>query len=340
MLKERPFPFPTDKSIRVIFDTDCYNECDDQYAVAHLLMTPRFDVRAITAAHYGQHKDKDSEQKSYEEIEKIASLMGLREEVTILHGAPHALPDAHTPIDSEAARFIIEEAYREDSRPLFVCSLGAVTNLASALLLDPVIAGRFTAIWIGGIYPEGGVEFNQANDLNAARVLLGSTVELWQVPRQAYSKMKISYYELLNHVYPCGELGKYLLANTMRVAERTQRMLEGRTYLRTGSNDAEEIRRQGGDSWHTAALSHLTPAEAMTQIGGECWSLGDSPCIGLMMNNSLGEWIYAEAPCAIRDDGTYDYSKPGSRKIRMYTSVDVRFILQDMLEKLEYNFRE
>ena len=50
MLKKRPFEFPGEKAIRVICDTDAYNECDDQFCVAHLWMTPRFDVKAMIAA--------------------------------------------------------------------------------------------------------------------------------------------------------------------------------------------------------------------------------------------------------------------------------------------------
>ncbi len=52
MLKKRPFEFPGEKAIRVICDTDAYNECDDQFCVAHLWMTPRFDVKAMIAAQY------------------------------------------------------------------------------------------------------------------------------------------------------------------------------------------------------------------------------------------------------------------------------------------------
>ena len=35
------------KKIRVIVHTDCKNEADDQFALAHHLMTPKFDVRGI-----------------------------------------------------------------------------------------------------------------------------------------------------------------------------------------------------------------------------------------------------------------------------------------------------
>ena len=110
MLKKRPFEFPGEKAIRVICDTDAYNECDDQFCVAHLWMTPRFDVKAMIAAQYGHVMNvQGTEQKSYDELVNLATLMDIRDEVNILHGGVTALPDENTPVDSEGARFIIEE---------------------------------------------------------------------------------------------------------------------------------------------------------------------------------------------------------------------------------------
>ena len=170
MLRKRPFAFPLDKQLRVICDTDANNEADDQYCIAHMLMTPRFDVKALIAEHYGTDKSPCSEQKNYEKIHRIVSLMELDRETLILHGAPSKLPDISTPVKSEGARFIIEEAMKDDSRPLFVCCIGAITNVASALLLEPRIADRITVIWIGGdTYPNGGFEYNLHNDIHAAK---------------------------------------------------------------------------------------------------------------------------------------------------------------------------
>lgn len=314
MLKQRPFSFPSDGSIRVISDTDCNCECDDQYCVAHLLMTPRFEVCGLIAEQYGNRRGEDSEALSYMEIEKIVRLMGLVGEVGIFHGAPHALVDTHTPIDSDGAQLIIREAMKDDPRPLFVCCQGAATNIASALLLEPAIAGKITVIWIGGApYPDGGWEFNLHNDINAARVLFQSDVELWQVPMNVYSQMKVGFFELMRKVYPCGEIGKYLVENTMRVNERLVGMK--RTRKPSGSLAADA-----------------------TAFAGELWALGDSPCVGLMMNSTLGEFSEVDAPCGLDDDGRYDLSKPGSRKIRVYRSIDNRFILNDMFEKLRFYF--
>ena len=192
MLKKRPFEFPGEKAIRVICDTDAYNECDDQFCVAHLWMTPRFDVKAMIAAQYGHVMNvQGTEQKSYDELVNLATLMDIRDEVNILHGGVTALPDENTPVDSEGARFIIEEAMKDDPRPLFVCFLGATTEIASAYLMEPRIADKLTVVWIGGgAYPEGNFEFNQGNDINAARVLYKSNIELWQVPMNVYTTMK------------------------------------------------------------------------------------------------------------------------------------------------------
>ena len=77
-------------------------------------------------------------------------LMGLKNQYPVKLGAPRALEDENTPIDSEGARFIIEEAMKEDKRPLYIACQGAITDVASALLMKPEIAERMTVIWIGG----------------------------------------------------------------------------------------------------------------------------------------------------------------------------------------------
>lgn len=314
MLKKRPFVFPTDKTIRVIADTDCYCECDDQFCIAHMLMTPRFDVRGIVAEHYGQ---ENSQQKSYDEIKNVTKLMGCPDEINIFHGAKEAMSDIHTPVDSEGARFIIEEAMREDERPLFVCGMGAITNVASALLLEPRIAERMVVIWIGGRpYPEGGFEFNLNNDKNAARVLFQSNAEVWQVPMNVYTTMKVSFFELMNQVYPFGEIGRYLVEHTMEVS---------------GEISENVIGSRGPE---------MSRGAAVTSFGGELWSLGDSVCVGLMMNNTLGKFHMADAPFEIKEDCGYDLSAPGSRQIRVYDSVDSRFIIRDMFEKFRFYFGE
>ena len=134
-----------DKKIRVIIDTDAACEADDQYAIAHALMTQKFIIKGITAEHFGPVRGKSSEQQSYEEIQKILQLMQC-EEIPVFHGASGAMTDAHVPVPSEAAEFIIEEALSDSRYSLFIFCQGAVTNVASALLKAPEIAKRMTVI--------------------------------------------------------------------------------------------------------------------------------------------------------------------------------------------------
>jgi len=236
---------PDSKKIRVIIDSDAACEADDQFAIAHALLTPRFIVRGITAAQFFRPDGKeDTVDRSKAEAEKIVRLVG-REDVTVYRGAAFPLPDEHTPVDNEASDFIIEEALSEDEHPLYILCMGALTNLASALLRRPDIAGRFTCIWIGGApYPHGGWEFNLLNDHHAANVLFGSAVELWQVQFDCYFRMRVSYAELVSKVAPCGEAGKYLF---------------------------EQMEALGS-----------SPRGSWTM--GESWSLGDSPAVGLALD--------------------------------------------------------
>lgn len=326
MLKKLPFPFPNEKAIRVITNTDANNECDDQYAVAHVLITPKFDNKAIIAEQYGNMRDQDSEQRSYNEILNVVKLMGLEGEVNVLHGTPTALTDEKTAIESEGARYIIEEAMSDDPRPLFVCNLGAITNLASAYLIEPRIAEKITAvIWIGGSpYPDGGSEFNLINDINAANVIFKSNLQLWQVPSNVYATMRVSFFELIEKVYPYGDIGKYLVDNTMRFQGIFKEMINNMIVANPGIGE------------------YLKPHEyssfAESFFFNEAWTLGDSPVVGLMLNSALGEFTTRSAPFNINPDGSYDLSEPGSRDIRVYDSIDSKFILNDLFAKLKYYF--
>ena len=155
------------KRIRVIINTDAKNEADDQYAIVHAILTPMFELHGIIPAHFGQRISKTSQQDSQDEVLKILDLMKLTGKIPLHAGAPTALPDEKTPVDSPGARFIIEEALKDDPRPLHVAFLGPLTDMASALLLEPSIAERnVRVVWIGGgDWPIGGFEYNLWNDV-------------------------------------------------------------------------------------------------------------------------------------------------------------------------------
>lgn len=202
------------KRIRVILDTDAACEADDQYAIVHALLTPRFIIKGIIAE---QFRAEGSVDESCSEILKLCNMMGKRD-IPVVNGYDTCIASVDAEPESEGADLIIDEAMKDDEHPLFVLCQGAITNVAIALNVAPEIAGRFTCIWIGGAaYPEGGWEFNLTNDVNAARKVFSSDIELWQVPMDCYTQMQIGYAELQRKVRPCGELGRYLFDEMQEV---------------------------------------------------------------------------------------------------------------------------
>lgn len=247
---------PSERKHRVIVNTDAKNEADDQYAIVHALLTPTFDIRGVIPAHFGTGKSPHSMQDSRDEVDLLLNLLKLDWPVRVENGATHALPDPETPVDSPGARLIIEEALRSDAGPLYIAFYGPLTDMASALLLEPSIADRdVIVVWIGGgPYPHGGPEYNLSNDIHAANVVFGSTLQVWQLPQPTYRHMPVSYAELISKVAPCGEIGKYLV----------DQLIEW---------NAKNVKR---------------PMEYR--------SLGDSPAVGVIMYPDCAPWTMRPAP--------------------------------------------
>lgn len=289
------FHVPEEKVIRLIVDTDAKNEADDQFAIVQALLSPKFEHVGMIAAHYGT-RHADSVERSYKELGVIFDKMGFPKDGMIYKGADYALPDGNTPVESEGARLIVREAMKDTGRPLFAVFLGPLTDLASALLMEPRIAGRMTAIWIGGgAYPAGGAEFNLGNDIAGANVVFKSKMEVWQVPKNVYEMMPLSLAELEYKVASQGEIGEYLLSQL------------------------DEHAREDGP--RTSAFRT-----------GETWVVGDSPAIGLLLYEHRFEFDWIQAPLIT---GDMTYVQTGlNRPIRVYRGVDSRLILDDFFAKL------
>lgn len=317
-MKEHLFNVPNNKKVRVILDTDAGAEGDDQFAIVHALLTPKFDVVGIIAEQFGpEAQSNNSMEKSYAEIVRVLENLGLDQKIPVYRGEQCALADEKTPGDSEGARFIIEEALKEDNRPLFVLNMGAITNLASAYLINPEIADRIVAVWIGGGgYPVGSFDFNLGNDINAGNVIFESDMELWQIPLTAYTMMAVSFYELFERVKPYGKIGEYLIKKLMEVNEAECSM--------------------NFDNWDFA--KNLSKGAKTVFIRtGEGWSLGDSPAVGVLLTPQGHDMEIRKAQ-RINRDGTYgDYIRD-QRMIRVYHSIDSRVILEDFFAKLKYHY--
>ncbi|MBP3348890.1 MAG: nucleoside hydrolase [Clostridia bacterium] len=211
--------------IDVVLDTDAYNEIDDQFAIAYMIKSDeKLDVQAIYAApfHNGNSSGpKDGMEKSYNEIFKILKLIG--KEYPVFEGSTGWLQNDKTPIVSPAAEDLVARAknYSPD-KPLYVVAIGAITNVASALLIDPSIKDNIVVVWLGGHSLEfhDTREFNMAQDFSAARAVMGSGVPFVQLPcAGVVSQFTVSRPDLETYFKGRNALGDYLADNTIRAAE-------------------------------------------------------------------------------------------------------------------------
>jgi len=299
------FKVPPQKQVRFIVHTDCKNEADDQFALVHVLMTPKFVVEGIVAGHfdaYPRNYGKGNTAKaSAEEVLKVLKLMDM-EEYKVVIGAEEPLTDEKTPINCEGVKFIIEQAMKEDDRPLFVAFQGAITDLASAILIEPKICDKMTAIWIGGgAYPNGGFEFNLMQDIVAANVVMKSQMPLWQIPINVYKQMAVSLAELQARVKPCGDIGNYLFTQMVEFNDRC------------------------------ADIKHWPH--------GETWGLGDSPVVSVLLEETEKDDGYEmiKAPIINLSDMTYSYENE-NREIRVYKNINTRMTMEDFYAKLKINY--
>ena len=224
LIKKLEKPMLTSAStVDMILDTDAYNEIDDQFAIAYMLANRnKLNVKAIYAApfHNGKSSDpKDGMEKSYDEIKKVLSMIENTDGIEVYKGSQKYLKDEKTPEISPASEHLanIAEQY-SPSNPLYVTAIGAITNIASAILINPKIIDNIVVIWLGGnaLDWHDTKEFNLYQDVAAARIIFGCGVPLVQMPCMGVvSAFTISEAELKHWLLGKNKISDYLARNTI-----------------------------------------------------------------------------------------------------------------------------
>lgn len=210
--------------IEMVLDTDAFNEIDDQFAISYALKAKeKLTVKALYAApFFNMHSTspEDGMERSYDEIIKLLKLN--REDVPVFKGSRTYLPDEKTYVESPAARDLTERAMEYTSeKPLYVVAIGAITNVASALLMKPEIADRIVIVWLGGSGLEmpRNREFNLSQDIASARVVMGSGAPLVILPcAGVVSTFTTTEPEMRYWLSGKNELCDYLVDNTVNEA--------------------------------------------------------------------------------------------------------------------------
>lgn len=188
---------------KVIIDADTGNEVDDLYAIVRGLIEPGWDVLGLNAtqwqaSHWSVPK---SMEESYRLNQVLLSYLQMDGKVKSNRGAEARLYDwGNKSQTSAASNFIVKEAQKSGNEKINVIVLGALTNVASAILDEPSITSKIRVYWLGTTYDfQRGVmknlDFNSVMDIQAVDVVFNSDVELHVIPGNVSSQMTMNWKE-------------------------------------------------------------------------------------------------------------------------------------------------
>lgn len=204
--------------IKMVLDTDTYNEIDDQYAVVYTMLSKeKFDVQAIYAAPFFNSRSTgagDGMQKSYDEIIKLFGKLGFETENFVFKGSDRFLGSTETPVDSPAVQHLLKLVNSlPNGELLYVVAIGAITNIASAILINPEIIKKIVVVWLGGqpFNWEDVEEFNLSGDLLASQVIFDCDVPFIMMPCDGVSShLTTTVAEVEKFIKNTGAVGDYL----------------------------------------------------------------------------------------------------------------------------------
>ena len=216
-LRSRLLTPPTGK-VRVVMDTDTFNEIDDQFAIVQMLLsTERMSVEAIYAAPFHNSRSEGpghGMELSYDEILRLLQRLDIAPEGLVHRGVTEYVGPQKVPHSAPAVDDLIERARASSTEdPLYVIAIGAISNVASALLKASDIIDRVVIVWLGGHALEWPhtIEFNLKQDVGGAQVLFDSGAAVVLVPCMGVtSHLHSSVPEIERYVEPHGAIGEFL----------------------------------------------------------------------------------------------------------------------------------
>ena len=174
-------------------------------------------IEAIYAAPFTNKRAASPDlgmEQSYDEILRLLALMDRPHSGLVHKGSTAYVGPALLPQRSPAALDLVGRAMSATPEdPLYVVGLAALSNIASALLIEPRIIRNIVVIWLGGHAPywPDTYEFNLRQDVAAARLVLDCGVPLVLIPCNGVTRMlSTTVAELERYVEPTGPVGAFL----------------------------------------------------------------------------------------------------------------------------------
>jgi inosine-uridine nucleoside N-ribohydrolase len=219
---------------RILLDADTANEVDDLWAIVRAFHEPAWQIEALSSAQWTTRTSPPNTVLESQRLnEDLLRLMN-RQEVPAPLGAEMIMGKpwgGDEPRDSAAARIMIRNARQTPAgQKLTIISIGAVTNVASAIKLAPDIVPKISCYILSARYfADRKVwdkdEFNTRNDLNAANFLFNQdALELHVMPVNILLDYKFDLEASLQRFMGKGALWDYLgarwLTHSPQAAQR------------------------------------------------------------------------------------------------------------------------
>lgn len=220
---------------KIILDADTGNEVDDLYAIVRALVEPAWDITALNAAQWqsSQWAVDQTMEESHRLNQVLVSYLKMSDEVPTLRGGVRRMNDWGDKAQHSAAAYeIIKQAHSlPEGDKQMVVVLGALTNVASALYIDPDIESKIVVYWLGLSYDfeknsSKRIDFNAVMDPQATEFMLSSLVEMHIIPHTVSAVMKFDYEETVRHFKGVHPLTDFLV-------DRWYDHLDGGRYSRT-----------------------------------------------------------------------------------------------------------
>lgn len=279
----------------VVLSTDCGGETDDQWAIAHLATSPAIELLGIVTTH--AQKAAPPAETARRAVEEVLDHLALPVRPPIVAGASEPLPAGPAPRDNAGVRFILAQASgRSAADRLTVLAIGAATDVASALLLDPTLADRIEVVAMGfDAWPAGDDAWNVKIDIPAWQTVMASRVPL-TVGDMAVCVKRLAL---------TAEQGRAVLAGTGRGGQFLAKLL------------ADFLDRE---------------AELAQRVtGAAAWPVWDE----IVVAHLLGWTTFVEYPRPVlRADMSFDHSGGAGGSVRWITDVDANALWSDLARRL------
>lgn len=206
---EEMFNSPEGRECDVVVDAAAHYGPDAPFAITYLLKNEdKLHPKGFYAEPFYHPpvaiETGDGMIKSYYELLRSLDVSGRGDlNDIVFRGSRYFLPNDCKPIESDAALHLsaLANDYDKDY-PLYIIALGPITNIASALMLNPTMKDKCVLLWQGG----DSYDWDHLNDENmlfdieAARVVLSSGMpvvlfpSLGVIDHFTISKVEINHY--------------------------------------------------------------------------------------------------------------------------------------------------